>query len=87
MSYALALRERKRMNLWWLHLQQTRRLHLAVSVQTSVLGVHAEAVSVLQSLQLHELRLVFCCPFTSEVQQVWEPLQLQGLCTSVRSIT
>ena len=40
---------------------------------------HASAVSQLQRLQLHGLRLVFCCPFTAEVQQVWQPLQLQSL--------
>ena len=75
----LGLMKRKPLDLDWLRRQQTKRLHLTMTVDTIGLAMHARAVLQLQSLQLHELHLDFCCPFTFEVQQAWQPLQLHGV--------
>ena len=80
----MTLTEHKILDLDWLRRQQTQRLHLAIAFDPHELAKHhaawhASAVSQLQRLQLHELRLKLWCPFTFNVQQVWQPLQLQGL--------
>ena len=75
----LTLSSSKTLDLGWLRRQQTSRLRLAITIGSVAPAMHARAVLLQQSLQLHELRLVFCCPFTSEVQRAWHPLQLQGV--------
>ena len=61
--------------LEWLCRQQISRLHLAITISTFEPAMHAKAVSLLQSLPLHELRLIFQYPCLATLQ-VWQQLQL-----------
>ena len=59
--------------LEWLRRQQTSRLHLAITISTFEPAMHAKVS--LQSLPLHELRLIFHYPCLATLQ-VWQQLQL-----------